>query len=112
MNDIIGRNVKRFREMRGISVSELAKMAGYASHSPISSLELGKVGISSKKLKIIADLLEVTVDELTTDESVLENKENLNEKEKLEQLNKILQERIRKVTEVGKEIAEVIKGIK
>lgn len=112
MKKIIGKNVKKFRELRGISITELANLAGYSSHTPISGLERGVQGISSEKLKIVADILEVSVDELTNDKNIIDNKENLSDKEQLELLNKTLQERIRNVTEVGKEIDKVIKRIK
>ena len=111
MKEIIGKNVKKYREMRGLSRGELAKLAGYSYHSPISSLEAGRQGISSEKLKIVADILEVSVDELTSDKTLLDGKEKLSDKEKLKLLNKTLQEKIRKVTEVGKEIDKVIKNL-
>lgn len=97
--------------MKGLTKGELAKLAGYSYHSSISSLEAGRQGISSEKLQVVADILGVSINELTSDKNLLDGKEKLSDKEKLKLLNKTLQEKIRNVTEVGKEIDKVIKNL-
>jgi transcriptional regulator with XRE-family HTH domain len=57
---MIGRRIMRFREMRGLTTTELAKRVGI-SQAQISRLENAKQGFRSATLFKIADALDVPV---------------------------------------------------
>lgn len=55
-----GRNIRRLREMRGLSQARLAEMVGYKSRTSINKIEMGKTDIGQKNIAKIADALGVT----------------------------------------------------
>jgi len=117
LKEIIGKNVKKFRKLKGYNKSELARLVGYSHPSPIYGLESGKQGVSAEKLKQIADILNVSVNDLTKgysgdDESFLETKGNLSEKEELERLNKELGIKIKALTAINKRINSILQKLK
>jgi len=58
------KNIKKLRQERGWSQSELAKRVGYAEKSMIARVESGQVNISQTKIVAFADALGVTPGEL------------------------------------------------
>ena len=65
----IGNNIKRARELKGLTQDELAKRMGYKSRSTISRIENGDNDVSQSKLKKFADILDVSIDFLLDDGS-------------------------------------------
>ena len=55
-----GRNIRRLREMRGLSQERLAEMVGYKSRTSINKIEMGKTDIGQKNIVKIASALGVT----------------------------------------------------
>lgn len=53
-------NIKKEREEKGISQSELAKKVGYSDRSMIAKIENGKVDLSQSKIEAIAKALGTT----------------------------------------------------
>ena len=58
----IGNNIKRARELKGLTQDELAKRMGYKSRSTIARIENGDNDVSQSKLKKLADILDVSID--------------------------------------------------
>lgn len=65
----IGNNIKRARELKGLTQDELAKRMGYKSRSTIARIENGDNDVSQSKLKKFADILDVSIDFLLDDGS-------------------------------------------
>ena len=63
----IGNNIKRARELKGLTQDELAKRMGYKSRSTIARIENGDNDVSQSKLKKFADILDVSIDFLLDD---------------------------------------------
>lgn len=63
MTEQIGENIRRIRHQRGLTQAELGFMVGIPD-STIRKYELGIVTPRSKRLKTIADVLEVNVEAL------------------------------------------------
>lgn len=72
----LGENIKRLRELKGISQDELAKMVGYSGGSTISCIESGKRGVSQEQLFSFANALEVSLDDLFCIRKFEQAKEN------------------------------------
>lgn len=53
-------NIKKEREEKGISQSELARKVGYSDRSMIAKIENGKVDLSQSKIEAIAKALGTT----------------------------------------------------
>lgn len=66
MKEEIGRRVRDARERKNISQEKLAERAG-TSLTSISRLETGKSMVSLKKLTVIAEVLDVGLEELLQD---------------------------------------------
>lgn len=64
MNLITTSKLKQKRIDRGISQDEMAKKLGYTGKSGYSMLENGHVSISLDKAKIIADILNSTIEDI------------------------------------------------
>ena len=63
---ILGRNIRRWRQFRGLTQQELAAQVGLGKDT-ISRVELAKQrNIGSKHLISICELLDVTIEELFT----------------------------------------------
>lgn len=63
----IGNNIKRARELKGLTQDELAKRMGYKSRSTIARIENGDNDVSQSKLKKFAEILDVSIDFLLDD---------------------------------------------
>jgi transcriptional regulator with XRE-family HTH domain len=70
-----GEKLHTLRERRGMSLREMARALGFQSHSHITKIETGKRSPSLELAIQIADLFEVTVDQLVRDELELEPEE-------------------------------------
>jgi len=66
--NVVGNNIKRFRENEGITQEELALKSGL-SQGYINQLENGKRRYTQKTLEFIADSLSVPVIELFTEDN-------------------------------------------
>ena len=68
-----GRNIRRFREAKGLSQEALATSLGFALGTSVSSLERGKTTLSLEVALMVCDVLEISLNELveTEDDSVL-----------------------------------------
>ena len=66
MKEKIGRRVRDARIRKGISQEKLAELAG-TSLTSISRLETGKIMVSLEKLTVLADVLDVGLEELLQD---------------------------------------------
>ena len=60
----LGNTIRALRVAKGISQEELAIRFDYADYSQINRIELGKVNFSISYLPLIAQALEVKVEEL------------------------------------------------
>jgi transcriptional regulator with XRE-family HTH domain len=63
-----GEKLRALRERRSLTVRQLASMLGINSHSHIVGLEAGKHKPSADLILKIADLFEVSTDQLMRDE--------------------------------------------
>ena len=61
-----GKKLRKLREKAGLSAPEMAKRVGYTGKSGIYKLEEGK-SVPGPKIKLIAECLGVTIDELLDD---------------------------------------------
>lgn len=57
-------NIKRLREMRGLSQDQLAEMVGYRDRSSIAKVESGRVDLTQSKIAAFAKALGVTLTQL------------------------------------------------
>lgn len=60
----LGDNIKAIRIQKGLSQSELARLAGYKDRSTIAKIEAGVNDVTQSKLAIIAEALNITPAEL------------------------------------------------
>lgn len=68
----IGKNIKRFRESLGISISELARRAGHPA-ATINIIERSNRDPSLKTLKNIAEALKIPIDNLIFEDKIYHN---------------------------------------
>ena len=61
LDDIIGRNLRALRKIRGFKQSDIARMIG-VTFQQVQKYETGKNRITASKLKKISDFLEVEID--------------------------------------------------
>ncbi len=64
----LGEKVRTLRKRRGMTIKALALALGFPSHSYVSEIETGKKLPSTELIIKLADLFQVTVDELVRDE--------------------------------------------
>ena len=62
-------NIKKYRKLKGMSQSELAKRTGYSNRSAISRIENGDIDLPQSKILLFAEALGVDVGELMGDTS-------------------------------------------
>jgi transcriptional regulator with XRE-family HTH domain len=62
-----GEKLRKLRKQRGMTLTELAEIIGYTTHSHISELETGKRMPSLELVIKISELFQVTVDQLVKD---------------------------------------------
>lgn len=67
MNDVIGRNIKKARELAGLSQEELAELLG-VSRATLSAIENGHIAIDSTKLLAAARVLDHPVSDFFREE--------------------------------------------
>ena len=60
----IGDNIRTYRRQRGLNQTELAQLLGYTDRSSIAKIETGKVDISQTKLRQMAQIFGVTIEQL------------------------------------------------
>lgn len=85
---IVGANIKRIREERGLTLRDLAKQLG-VSASFLSQIETGKASPSLSSLKSLADSLQVTVGGLMgEDEKVVNPVVKKNQRKVLKHMGK------------------------
>lgn len=65
----IGKNIKYYRELSGLSMDELAQKTGYKNRSSIAKIEAGETRIQAYKMIDFAAVFGVEVSELTRDSS-------------------------------------------
>lgn len=63
--DKLYENIKKRREALGMTQRELAEKSGYSDHTTITRMENGKVDVTIKRLKMIANALNTTPLELS-----------------------------------------------
>ncbi len=66
---VIGTNIRRWRKFREMSQQDLADLAGYATKSSINKIETGLVEVPLPRLKKIASILRVDVNQLMSPNS-------------------------------------------
>ena len=66
-------NIKKYRKLKGMSQSELAKRTGYSNRSAISRIENGDIDLPQSKILLFAEALGVDVGELMGDTSYNES---------------------------------------
>lgn len=64
----LGKKVRTLRKRRRMTIKALALALGFPSHSYVSEIETGKKLPSTELIIKLADLFQVTVDELVRDE--------------------------------------------
>lgn len=106
MNDA-GLRIKNRRESLGLSQTELANRVGYKSKVSISKIETCR-DIPVKKLKPIADALEITVAELMGWEEEAEPTEALGEFLASLTFDKVLVDYIKKIQAMSDEDKEAL----
>jgi transcriptional regulator with XRE-family HTH domain len=63
----VGERVRCYRALRGWTQARLARVVGL-SDKHVSSLELGRIAVDLRDLRVLADALGVTVTRLTADD--------------------------------------------
>ena len=56
----VGKNIKRIRELRGLTQTQLANLVGYTDRSTIAKLESGKNDMVTETVAIFAKALRVS----------------------------------------------------
>ena len=96
-NMVIGSRIRFFRQLRGLTQTDLAKKAGYTSSGTFSLIERGLSGMSNQKIEETARFLDVHPYILTADNK-LTNSELL----LLDRLSKIIQRATPNLEEIKK----------
>ena len=60
----IGDNIRTYRRKAGLNQTELAQLLGYTDRSSIAKIETGKVDISQTKLRQMAEIFGVSIQQL------------------------------------------------
>jgi len=68
----LGEKVRLLRKRRGMTIKALALALGFPSHSYISEIETGKKAPGIELIIKLADLFQVSVDDLVRDEREVE----------------------------------------
>ena len=86
-------NIKKYRIELGLTQTQLAEKAGYADKTMISKIESGKVDLTFSKIKVFADILNLTPSQLIGNEDsirAIREKEKSNMKTALIMENALL----------------------
>ncbi|MDM8528323.1 helix-turn-helix transcriptional regulator [Anaerolineales bacterium HSG24] len=70
--DRFGEKLRTLRKQHKITLKELARQTGYATHTPISDIETGKKRPSLEFAVRIASLFNISLDSLVDDDLELE----------------------------------------
>jgi transcriptional regulator with XRE-family HTH domain len=68
MMEKFGEKLRKLRQKHGVSLRELSTQLGYASHSYVTALEKNERKPSAEVILKLADLFDVTTDQLMRDE--------------------------------------------
>ena len=68
----LGEKIRTLRKQQGMTLKQLALALGFTSHSYASEIETGKKKPSTELIIKIADLFNVSVDQLVRDELELD----------------------------------------
>ena len=69
----LGAKIKEYRQIRGLSQSDLADMLGYSSRSAINRIETGASDISRDKFALLAQVLDISPVELMDVDGAIKN---------------------------------------
>lgn len=72
MMEKFGEKLRKLRQQHGVSLRELSTQLGYASHSYVTALEKNERKPSAEVILKLADLFDVTTDQLMRDEIALD----------------------------------------
>ncbi|TRM08774.1 helix-turn-helix transcriptional regulator [Lentibacillus cibarius] len=61
---IIGKRIKEIRKQKGLTQQYVATKLGYRHSSMLSEIESGKKGLDANKVPLVAEILEVEINEL------------------------------------------------
>lgn len=61
---VIGKNIKKYRKLRGLTQRQLANKIGYSQSSTIAKIEKASINISNVKVEEIAKALNVSLSDL------------------------------------------------
>lgn len=90
MLDNIGERIKYARELKGLTQSELADRCGYPNKTSISRIEHSGDGVTTKQIRRIAPVLDVSISYLMGYTDVYDNLIACVEKMNAEQYNALL----------------------
>jgi len=76
VKDLLGSRIKQLRLKQGMTQETFAKKIGYRHAAIISEIESGKKKLSSDKLPIVANVLDVDINSLFFEEKVLITRTN------------------------------------
>lgn len=65
---LVGKNIKRIRNIKGFTQSYVTQRLGYKSPSILCEIESGKKGFDADKIPLLASILEVEIVELYEDD--------------------------------------------
>lgn len=114
----IGKRIKLRREELNITQDELAKALGYKSRSSVNKIELGENELTQKKIAILSEILNTTPSYImgwqdetnaTASDDLAVNKLSKNEKELIENYNKLNEEGQERLLVTSKELTDMDK---
>ena len=65
----VGERIRYFRELKGLSQSDLASLVGYSHYTQVGRAEKGLTSLTPAKLRRYAEALGVTVEQLQGEEA-------------------------------------------
>lgn len=68
----IGERIRKIREEKGITQKFVADKLGYKNSSTLCAIESGKKELPSKKVPILAEVLDISIEEIFFDEKLRE----------------------------------------
>ncbi|MEH7126002.1 helix-turn-helix transcriptional regulator [Bacillus sp. JJ1773] len=61
---VLGTNIKEIREFRGLTQIYVSRELGYKSPSMLSEIESGKKGLDAEKIPQLAEILNVSINQI------------------------------------------------
>ncbi|MFZ4656766.1 MAG: helix-turn-helix domain-containing protein [Caldilineaceae bacterium] len=89
MMEKFGEKLQKLRQKHGVSLRELSTQLGYASHSYLTALEKNERKPSADVILKLADLFDVTTDQLMRDEFDLDEDDSAGQQEAGRQVKRI-----------------------